>query len=131
MIVDLGTDIVEVHGMKDKILSESGFKETIFTSQEIEYCETKKAKYQHYAGRYAAKEAFFKAIGSGRRYGMKYKEIEILNNHLGKPEILVHGTVKEFCEKNEISNFQVSLSHVKEFATAVVLVEKPNENMRE
>ncbi|MHA2248731.1 MAG: holo-ACP synthase [Candidatus Kariarchaeaceae archaeon] len=127
----IGTDIIEVHRMRDKISSESGFKESIFTTQEIEYCETKKAKYQHYAGRYAAKEAFFKAIGSGWRYGMKYKEIEIVNDNLGKPEILVHGTVKEFCEKNAISNYQVSLSHVKEFATAVVLVEKSNENMRE
>lgn len=124
MITGLGTDIIEVGRIKDKLLSDEGFRDNIFTAAEVEYCESKKNKAENYAARYAAKEAFFKALGTGWRYGMAFKEIEIINDKLGKPEISVSGKVKEFMEQNNIQDIHVSLSHIKDMVNAIVILEK-------
>ncbi len=124
MIAGLGTDIIEVGRIKDKLLSDEGFMKNIFTPAEIEYCESKRNKAENFAARYAAKEAFFKALGTGWRYGMAFKEIEIINDELGKPDILVSGKVKDFIEKNNISNIHVSLSHIRDMVNAIVILEK-------
>lgn len=124
MIYGTGIDIIEVERVKDQISKVIGLKEEIFTKKEIGYCESKKNKAQHYAARYAAKEAFFKAIGTGWRDGMKFIEIEILNNELGKPEVFLHGKIKKFCDSHTISNIHVSLSHIKNFVTAIITIEK-------
>ncbi len=124
MIFGTGIDIIEVDKVEKQISNNNGFTEKIFTKREIEYCESKKNKAQHYAARFAAKEAFFKAIGTGWRNGMAFNEIEILNNELGKPEILLHGKTKEFSEKQLINNIHVSLSHLKKIVTAIITLEK-------
>ena len=64
-----------------------GFREKIFSAGEIAYCETKKNKYQHYAARFSAKEAFMKALGTGWRFGIRFVEIEVIHDPLGKPLI--------------------------------------------
>jgi holo-[acyl-carrier protein] synthase len=124
LIFGTGIDIIEVERVENQISNSSGFRETIFTKREIEYCESKKNKAQHYAARFAAKEAFFKAMGTGWRDGMAFIEIEILNNDLGKPEVFLHGKTKEVSEKQAINNIHVSLSHIKNLVTAIITLEK-------
>ncbi|MBN1223867.1 MAG: holo-ACP synthase [Candidatus Aminicenantes bacterium] len=123
MIVGIGTDIIEVARIKKLIDGQERFKKRIFTASEIAYCERKKNKAQNYAARFAAKEAFLKAIGTGLRQGISFKEIEVVNNEHGKPEIFLYGTAKEFTLKMGVTNIQVSLSHLGEMAVAVVTAE--------
>jgi holo-[acyl-carrier protein] synthase len=124
LIFGTGIDIIEVDRVENQISTNNGFTEGIFTKREIEYCESKKNKAQHYAARYAAKEAFFKALGTGWRYGMAFIEIEILNNQLGKPDVILHGKTKDFSEKQLIKNIHVSLSHINKVVAAIITLEK-------
>jgi holo-[acyl-carrier protein] synthase len=124
LIIGIGTDLIEVDRVAKEFAKDIGFKEEIFGQTEIEYCEQKKFSAENYAARYAAKEAFFKALGSGWRYGMRFKEIEIVNNELGKPEMVVSGKAKQFTENFGVSKIHVSLSHLKELAMAFVVLEK-------
>ena len=98
--------------------------ETIFTKDEVEYCESKARQPEHYAARYAAKEAILKALGTGWRNGFAFSDIEILDDELGKPRVFLHGRVKEFFDQQQIKQISVSLSHIKEIAIAVAILEK-------
>ena len=123
MIYGIGTDIIEVNRIKKNIEKVSGLKTKLFTQKEIEYCESKRHSAEHFAARFASKEAFFKALGTGWRLGFAFTEIEILNNELGKPEITVSGKIKQFITENKITNIHISISHLKEIANAVVILE--------
>jgi len=117
-----GTDIIEINRIKESIenLGEN-FKNKIYTEKEIEYCESKKnVKYQHYAGRFAAKEAIFKAISEllDDKYEVSWKDAEILNDDQGKPRVTF--TSKKLQEK--IENIDISISHCKEYAVCSVAV---------
>ena len=115
-----GTDIIEISRIKDSIENTEGaFLNRVYTKGEIEYCESKKQqKYQHYAARFAAKEAVFKAISNllEDKYSISWKDIEVLNNEQGRPFVNIN------LVDNEISNIDVSLSHCKEYAIANVVV---------
>lgn len=124
MIFGAGTDIIEVQRVEDKLLRTGGLKARLFTEREIAYCESKHRPALHYAARFAAKEAFLKAMGTGWTGGHKFSEIEVVNNALGKPELVVHGKVKEFCEAHGIGAMEVSLSHIQDVASAVVVLER-------
>ena len=123
MIFGIGTDIFEPKRIEKEISKNNGLKEDIFTENEIEYCESKKDKFLYYAVRFAAKEAFFKAIGTGWRFGMKFSEVEVINDKLGKPELVLHGRTKEILEEKAITNTFVSLSHTKTYVNAIVVLE--------
>ena len=123
MIFGVGTDIIEVRRVGDKLARTKGLKEKIFTTREIEYCEAGKMSAQHFAARFSAKEAFLKAMGTGWSGGHRFDEIEVVNDALGKPGLFVHGKVKAFCEARGITAMEVSLSHVKDLAQAVVVLE--------
>jgi len=122
MIIGIGTDIAEVPRIS-KSLEKSGFKEKIFSKIEIAYCETKVNKAENFAARFAAKEAFFKAIGTGYRGGVAFNEVEIRNDKLGKPELHVLGKTAKTISKKNIKTIHVSLSHTKEIAIATVILE--------
>ncbi len=124
MIFGIGLDIIEVARVGRLIEKDNGFKERIYTSREIDYCEAKKNKAQNYAARFAAKEAFMKALGTGWRGGLAFHHIEVVNNELGKPEIVLHGQAKLLVEKEGITNINISISHVKDFASSIVTIEK-------
>ena len=124
MILGIGIDHIEVQRIHKRISNEDGFREKLFTPQEIEYCESKKFAAQHYAARFAAKEAFFKALGTGWRNGMAFNEVEVTNNDLGKPELVLHGRTEQVLKEKEITNIQVSLSHTRDFASTIVTLEK-------
>ena len=109
----IGTDIIEISRIKKAIENNGNlFLDRIFSKQEQEYCEKKKnMKFQHYAGKFAAKEAVFKAV-SGIIEINNWTDIEILNNENGKPNVLIS-------KKN--LNLDISISHCKEYATAVAI----------
>jgi len=88
MILGIGIDMIEVERMSEKMGRAEGFAELVFSKNEIDYCEKKKNKFEHYAARFAAKEAFYKAIGSGWKNGTSFNEIEISNDEKGKPSII-------------------------------------------
>ncbi len=125
MIYGIGIDLVEVNRIKSSLVKFGNrFLDKIFTEKEIEYCEKRINKVQEYAIRFTAKEAFFKAIGIGWRKGLTWKDIEVANDELGKPYLILKGRAKEFTEKMYISNIQVSLSHTWQTATGIVILEK-------
>lgn len=117
-----GTDIIEINRIKESIetLGDS-FKNKIYTEKEIEYCESKKnAKYQHYAARFAAKEAIFKAVSEllADKYEISWKDAEVLNDTNGKPRITIFNS--KLNEK--IENIDISISHCKEYAISNVII---------
>jgi len=124
LIFGVGTDIIEVQRVEEKLVRTENLKTKLFTPIEIAYCEAKHRPGLHFAARFAAKEAFLKAMGTGWTGGHKFSEIEIVNNTLGKPELFVHGKVAEFCRAHGITGMQASLSHIKDLAKAVVVLEK-------
>ncbi|MBN2207438.1 MAG: holo-ACP synthase [Candidatus Aminicenantes bacterium] len=124
MIFGTGTDIIEVRRVEEKLARTGGLKDKLFTPREVEYCESKHRPALHFAARFAAKEAFLKAMGTGWSGGHAFNEIEIVNNALGKPELFVSGKVREFCEAHRIGGMEVSLTHIKDLAQAVVVLER-------
>jgi holo-[acyl-carrier protein] synthase len=99
------------------------YLQTIFTDNEIDYCESKARPCEHFAARYAAKEAVLKALGTGWRDGLAFSDIEIRNDELGKPQAILHGKVRELCDRLQIRRTLVSLSHTREIAIAVAILE--------
>ena len=111
--------------MQKHLEGNDALKKKLFTKAEQAYSEQGKVTvWQRYAARFAAKEAFFKALGTGYRYGMAFHEIEVKNNELGKPFIEPHGKVKDYLEKEKVKFIHLTISHVKEMASAMVLLEK-------
>jgi len=123
MIFGIGIDLIETIRVYKKTEGNHDFKKQVFTPEEIAYCESKAHPAQHYAARFAAKEAFFKALGTGWRGGMKFTEIEIRNDSLGKPEFILHGKTKKIAEELHLGKIHLSLSHLKEIASAYVIIE--------
>ena len=118
-----GTDIIEISRIKESIESlGDSFKNKIYTENEIEYCESKRnAKYQHYAGRFAAKEAIYKSVSAIFPH-IALNEIEVLNdkNNLNRP--IVNISNAEFKNTNLNIQIDVSISHIKEYAIAYATV---------
>jgi holo-[acyl-carrier protein] synthase len=123
MITGIGTDLIEVERVAGKISKEEGFRELVFTPNEIAYCEAKANKFQHYAARFAAKEAFLKAIGTGWISGIAFNEIEITNDGEGKPLLNLIGGTSKFLESRRMGKTWVSLSHLATISSAVVIIE--------
>ena len=117
-----GIDIIEINRIKESIENiGEDFKNKIFTEKEIAYCESKKnAKYQHYAGRFASKEAIFKAVSSllENKFDIGWKDAEILNDENGKPQI----TLKNEKINSQINSIDISISHCRDYAIANVVI---------
>ncbi len=124
MIIGVGIDEIEVARVAHKLAAEAGLKEKLFTSGEIEYCESHRYGDRNFAARFAAKEALFKALGTGQRNGLAFSDIEITHDELGKPVCVVRGKTKQYIEEQGITRIHVSLTHLKEIAAAIVLLEK-------
>ncbi len=124
-IYGIGTDLVEVARIERTIGKWNGrFLKRIFSEGEIRYCEKKAFPPQHYAARFAVKEALLKCIGMGLFSGLSLRDIEVVNTKEGKPELMVHGKVRESIDALDIRACHVSISHTNNFATAVVILEK-------
>lgn len=123
MIRGIGIDILEIDRMK-KIMEKDGrFIERIFTSAEIQYCSAKAKKEQHFAARFTAKEAFFKALGLGWRNGMAWKDVCVENDRMGKPEIKIDGVTRDFFRKESYRKIHLSVSHSRQYAVSMVIIE--------
>lgn len=121
MKIACGTDIIEIERVRKSIenIGEK-FLEEIYTKNEIAYCESKrKAKYQHYAARFAAKEAAFKAVNNflENKFSISWQNIEVVNDDKGKPDLRFIN--KEF---SQIISMDISISHCKEYAVANVVI---------
>ena len=121
MNISCGIDIIEIDRIKDSIENiGERFIKKVFTDKEIEYCESKKIqKYQHYAGRFAAKEAAFKAVSANLndKYSVNWRDFEIINDEQGRPKI----NLKNINTEN-IENIDISISHCKLYATSNVVI---------
>ena len=121
MKIKTGVDIIEIDRVKKSIEETDGkFCERVYTQKEIEYCESKKAqKYQHYAARFAGKEAVFKAISADlqSKYDISWQDIEILNDEIGRPYVNMPEKYMQ-----DVESIDLSISHCKEYAVANVVI---------
>ena len=124
MIFGLGTDLIEVSRIKKAIERSDSFKRKIFNQVEIDYCDSLSNPYQSYAARFAAKEAFMKALGTGWRDGLSFNTIYVVNDELGKPSMKLECVAAQLIKKNDISSIHVSLTHIKEIASVTIILEK-------
>jgi len=122
MIIGIGTDIVDI-GRISKSVENERFVEKVFSKNEISYCESKINKAENYAARFAAKEAFSKALGLGFRGEIALTEIEVVNDNVGKPSIITSGKTLAFISNSAVKVIHVSLSHTKDMAMATVILE--------
>ncbi len=125
MIKGLGTDLVEVDRMAEKI-NKTGFLKLAFTENEISYCNGKKYPAQHFAARFAAKEAYMKAIGKGWSKEANFKDMEIIHNELGAPSLQLKGATLDFFHQSGLSQIVLSMSHTASMAIATVIVTSEN-----
>ncbi|MFH0989480.1 MAG: holo-ACP synthase [bacterium] len=123
MIIGIGVDILEVGRMKRAIERwGDAFTEKIFTAIEINYCRSKKYPEQHFAARFAVKEAFSKALQTGWSGVFRWKDVEVVNNpQSGAPQLTAHNKVGEMLGKNKVN---VSISHTEHTVIAFVIIEK-------
>ena len=99
------------------------FQRSLFTLREIEYCSAKRYPARHFAARFAAKEAFFKAFGAGGHQGFPWREVEIGNDEQGKPFVTLYGSLEAKARERGVKALHVSLSHTRELAMAQLAVE--------
>ena len=126
MIYGIGVDLVKVERVAAALERHGDrFLNRIFTPQEINHCRGKVRAASMLAMRFAAKEAFSKALGVGlRKDGIRWREVEVVPNPRGKPEILVTGKAAELCAEAGIANMHLTLTDEAEMALAVVVLEK-------
>jgi len=125
VIISIGTDIIEVYRIRETIERTPRFLERVYTEAEREYCEAKgAAAAQSYAARFAAKEAFLKAIKTGWRGEITWHNIEVIVDDVGAPELSVSGEAGEILGRLGANRIHLSLSHTNEHATAQVVLEK-------
>ena len=121
-VLGIGTDIIECLRVA-KMIERHGelFLTRVYTTHEIEYCTARKAATQHYAGRFAAKEAVLKALGTGWTRGIHWRDIEVRNEMGGRPRIVLAGAARELADKLGIAEMHISISHCRTHATAYAL----------
>lgn len=124
MIVAIGIDIIEVARIREVLLRTPRFRERVFTAAERKYCDSRGVvAAQHYAARFAAKEAALKALQTGWRGGISWQDVEIAAHDSGAPYLILHGQVKELFEKSRASSAHLSMAHTTEHAIAQVVLE--------
>ena len=119
----IGNDIIEIKRIENAVKKES-FVKKVFTEKEIEYIISRGGRAETYAGKFSAKEAVSKALGTGIR-GFSPNDIEILNNELGKPYVIFKNSIEDFNNKYFV---EISISHCKEYATATAIIFKKSES---
>ena len=121
MIIGIGTDIIEIERVSRAIQSRH-FKNRVYAKSEQDYCESRgKQKAASYAVRFAGKEAFFKSLGTGIICNLN--EVAIINDELGAPHVKLSGKAAELSSKRNVNKIHISLSHSRDYATAVCILE--------
>jgi holo-[acyl-carrier protein] synthase len=121
-ILGIGTDIIECPRI-GKMIEQHGelFLRRVYTDREIRYCQARKHAIEHFAGRWAAKEAILKAIGTGWSRGISWTDLEVRNAAGGQPQVLVRGGAKDAAILRGIGDILVTISHCRTYATAYAL----------
>jgi holo-[acyl-carrier protein] synthase len=127
-IIGIGTDIVECLRI-GRMIEEFGelFLNRVYTEREIRYCQERKRATEHFAGRWAAKEAILKCLGTGWSRGISWTDMEIRNDPAGRPEVLMCGEAKDRAQALHIADIQITISHCRAYATAFALALGPRE----
>jgi holo-[acyl-carrier protein] synthase len=124
VIVGLGLDIAEIDRIEAAIARHGAqFLERLYTPREVSYCEKHRNKFERYAGRFAAKEAAMKALGTGWRHGVRWRDIEVVREPSGKPTLLFEGIAREFADRMGVKNISLTITHSGNFALAQVIFE--------
>ena len=125
MIISIGIDIIEVSRVRETIERTPRFAERVFTEAERAYCESRGAvAAQHYAARFAAKEAALKALQTGWSGGISWQDVEVSAKDSGAPLILFHGRALELYEQTGATSAHISIAHTTEHAIAEVILER-------
>lgn len=125
MILSIGVDIIEVYRIRESIARTPRFAERVYTAAEREYCESKGvAAAQSYAARFAAKEAFLKALKTGWRGKITWHDIEVVSDEDGVPDLVITGEAAAILKERGADRVHISLSHTTDHAVAQVLLEK-------
>jgi holo-[acyl-carrier protein] synthase len=121
-VIGIGTDITECLRIA-RMIERHGelFINRVYTAEEIQYCRNRAQATQHFTGRWAAKEAILKALGTGWRRGISWRDIEVRNEAGGKPVVRVRGGVKEVVEQLGVSELLITISHCRTHATALAI----------
>jgi holo-[acyl-carrier protein] synthase len=124
MVLGVGTDLMETQRVQESIdRFGERFLQRIFTAGEIAYCRRKRNAAESFAARFAAKEAGAKALGTGISRGVNWKEFEVKREESGRPTLHLSGRAAELAEAMGVRRIQLSLTHSREFAMAVVVTE--------
>lgn len=123
-IIGIGIDLVDVRRIEDAVTKRKNFLERIYTQEEIKTNPRGEFRFHELAGRFAVKEAFFKAIKSGWRRGVTFSDVIVLNEPSGAPYIKLTGKAKEIAESLGVGNIFVSISHTDDLATGLVIITK-------
>jgi len=125
MIIGTGIDVCEVDRIQKAMCSSHGrrLKERVFTGLEIAYAESKANRWERFAARFAAKEAGMKALGTGWRGGLGWRDLEVANLPSGRPTLRLHRKAAEIAEKMGVRNISLSITHTAQQAVAVVILE--------
>ena len=124
MIVGLGLDIAEIDRIEAAIKRHgTPLIERLFTPREAAYCESHRNKFERYAGRFAAKEAAMKALGTGWRAGIRWRDIEVTREPSGKPTLELQGVARERADKMGVKNISLTITHSGNLALAEVIFE--------
>ena len=125
MIISIGIDIIEVARIREVLQRTPRFRERVFTAAERKYCDSRVVvAAQHYAARFAAKEATLKALQTGWRGGISWQDVEIAAHDSGAPYLILHGPVKELFNSSGATAAHLSMSHTTEHAIAEVVLER-------
>ncbi|MEO0137326.1 MAG: holo-ACP synthase [candidate division WOR-3 bacterium] len=120
-IFGIGIDIIEVTRIKSAVEKHKNFVDKIFAPEELKFSERGVFRYEELAGRFAAKEAVLKAIKTGWRRGISYRDVVILNEKSGAPYVVLSGRAKEICTELKIDKIFISISHTKELAVGLAI----------
>ena len=125
MIISIGIDIIEVRRVRETIERTPRFAERVFTEAERAYCESRGVvAAQHYAARFAAKEAALKALQTGWSGGISWQDVEVAAKESGAPMVLFHGRARELYDQSGANAAHISIAHTTEHAIAEVILEK-------
>ncbi|MBW1780646.1 MAG: holo-ACP synthase [Deltaproteobacteria bacterium] len=125
MIYGTGVDLISVRRI-EKVIFRWGkrFVRRVFTAEEARICYKRPSSHSAFALRFAAKEAFSKALGLGMRKGIRWRDIEVFNDAAGKPGLRLYGTAAEICRQQRINHIHLSLSDDGNYGVAVVVLER-------
>ena len=134
MVVGIGVDVISVRRMARELSTDgAGLRETLFTSDEIAYCEGKRSPAPHYAARFAAKDALYKALGDAQPVagGASWRDAEVRNDPSGRSRLVLHGALEDAASGVRADRIFLSLSHTREWAVATVVLESSSSRPEE